>query len=84
MNHKLEGLQLSMKDQASISSLRSVHNPDMICWLHKIGRALNTVCRKCGTGEETIEYVMKSDLEPTTQTLPNVGLPSQGLGAVGL
>ena len=42
VNHKLESLQLSMKDQVSISRLRSGQNSDHKYWLHKIGRALNT------------------------------------------
>ena len=36
VNRKLESLQLSRKDQVSISILRSGHHPDLKYWLHKI------------------------------------------------
>ena len=36
VNHKLESLQLSRKDQVSISRLRSCHHPDLTYWLHKL------------------------------------------------
>ena len=58
VDHMLESLQLSRKDHVSISILRSGLHPDMKYWLHKIGRALDTVCWKCGMGEETVEHVM--------------------------
>ena len=58
VNHKLKSQQLSRKDQVSISRLRSRHHPELKYWLHKIGRALDTVCRKCGMGEETVEHEM--------------------------
>ena len=46
------------KDLVSISRLRSGHHPDLKYWLHKIGRVLDTVCWKCGMGEETVENLM--------------------------
>ena len=55
-NHKLESLKLSRKDQDSISRLRNGHHPDQICWLHNMSMALDTVCRKCGMWEETVEH----------------------------
>ena len=58
VNHKLESLQLSRKEQVSISGLRSGHHPDLKYCLHKICRALDTVCRKCSMVEETVEHVM--------------------------
>ena len=58
VNDKLESLLLSMKDQVSFSRLRSGHHPDLKYWLHNIGRALDTVCRKCGMAEETVEHAM--------------------------
>ena len=42
----------------SISRLKSDHHPDQKYWLHKIGRVLDTVCRKCGMGKETVEHTM--------------------------
>ena len=30
---------------------------DLKYWLHKIGKVLDTVCRKCGIGAETVEQV---------------------------
>ena len=44
VNHTLESLQLSRKDQVSISRLRSCHQRSLNYWLHKTGRALDTVC----------------------------------------
>ena len=38
--------------------LRSGHHPELKYWLHKIGRAVDTICRKCGIGEETAELVV--------------------------
>ena len=58
VSHKLQSQQLSRKDQVSISRLRSGHHPDLKYWLHEIGRALDTVCRKCGMGKETVEHIM--------------------------
>ena len=58
VNCKLENLQLSMKDQVSISRLRSGHHPDLKYWLHMIGKSLDTVCRKYGAVEETVERSM--------------------------
>ena len=57
-SHKMDCLQLSRKDQVSISRLRCGHHLDLKYWLHKIGRALNTVCRKFCMGEETVEHAM--------------------------
>ena len=57
-NQKLENLQLSRKDQASISRMWSGHHPDLKLRRHRIGTALDIVCRKCGMGEETVEHVM--------------------------
>ena len=48
INNKLEGLQLSRKDQVSISRLRSSHHPDLKYWLHKTGWYV----------EETVEHAM--------------------------
>ena len=59
VNHWLESLQLSRKDQVSIIRLRSGHHQDLKYWLHKISRALDTVCRKCCMWEETVEHVME-------------------------
>ena len=39
VNHKLESLQLSRKDQVSISRLRIGHHPDY--WHHMIGLMLS-------------------------------------------
>ena len=58
VNHKLESLQLSRKDQVSINRLRSGHHPKLKYWLHVIGRALDTVCLKCCIGEGTVVHVM--------------------------
>ena len=64
-NHKMENLQMSRQDQFSISRLRSDHHTDLKCWLHKIGRALDTVCRKICMREDTVEHVMGSVLQST-------------------
>ena len=46
VNHKLDSLQLPRKDLVYISRLMSGHHSYLICWLHKIGSALDDVCRK--------------------------------------
>ena len=38
--------------------LISGHHPEFKYWLHNIGRAVDTICRKCGVREETAEHVM--------------------------
>ena len=48
VNHKLDNLLLSRRNQVSISRLRSDHRPDLIYWHYNIGIVLGTVCRKCG------------------------------------
>ena len=58
VNHKLESLQLSRKDQVSMSRLRSGHHADLKYWLHKIGRALDTVSQKCGMREGSVEHAI--------------------------
>ena len=54
VNHKLESRQLSGKDQISVSRQRSSHHSDLKYWLHNFGRALDTVCRKCGMGRRQL------------------------------
>ena len=83
-----EEKMLSRKDQVSISRLRSGHYQDLKYWLHKIGTALNTACRKCGMGEESVEHVMgvfsnPPPCSPTIRTLPDCVQPPQGLSVVG-
>ena len=73
MNHKLESLPLSRKDQVSFCILRSSHQPDKKYWLHNIGRALDTVCQKCGIGKETVEHAMEEC--PQTVHHPATQLP---------
>ena len=82
VNNKLEILLLSRKDHVSISIPRSGHHPDLKYWLNEIGRALDTVCRKCGMGEDTVEHVMREFSRihhPVTQTILNYDHPSQSL-----
>ena len=50
---------VTRKDQVSVIRLKNDHHPDQKYWLHKIGRALDTVCRKCGIGEEIVEHTME-------------------------
>ena len=66
VNHKLESLQLSRKDQVYISRLKSRRSMDLKYWLNKIGRALDTVCRKCGLGRRQLNKQCGSGLESTT------------------
>ena len=58
VNHKFESQQLSINDQVSVSSLSTSHHSELKHWLHKIRREANTVCRKCGMGEGTVEHAM--------------------------
>ena len=48
---RIEELKLSRKEQTTMGLLRSGHNPELKYWLYKIGRAVDTVCWKCGIGE---------------------------------
>ena len=54
---KKEG-QLGRKDQVTLGRLRSGHHPEVKYWLAKINRAVDTICRKCGLGDETAEHVI--------------------------
>ena len=37
---------------------RSGHHPELKYWLAKINRAVDTICRKCGLGDETAEHAI--------------------------
>ena len=63
---------LSRKEQTTVSRLKSGHHPNLKYWLHKIGRAVDRVCRKCDLGEETTEQIVydcprihRPSLQPT-------------------
>ena len=58
---------LSRKDRVSVGRLRSGHHPDLKNPLHKIGRALDTVCQKYGMGRRLLNTQWGSVLGPTTQ-----------------
>ena len=57
VNRKEEG-QLGRRDQVTLGCLRSGHQPELKYWLAKINIAVETICRKCGLGDETAEHVM--------------------------
>ena len=48
----------SRKEQTTIGHLRSGHQPDLKYWLHKIERTVDTICWKCGIGEDTSEHIL--------------------------
>ena len=52
-----EESKLSRKEM-TMGRLKSGHHPELKYWLHKIWRAVDTICRRCGIGEETAEHVM--------------------------
>ena len=54
VNRKKEG-QLGRRDQVTLGRLRSGHRPELKYWLAKINRAVDTICRKGGLGDETAE-----------------------------
>ena len=49
---------LSRKEQMTMGRLRCGHHRELKNWLHKIGRAVDTVSGKCRIGEETAEHVV--------------------------
>ena len=53
-----EESKLSRKEQMTMVRLISGHHQELKYWLHKIGRTVDTVCGKCGIGEETSEHVV--------------------------
>ena len=53
-----EESQLGRRDQVTLGRLRSGHLPKLKYWLAKINRAVDTICRKCGLGDETAERVI--------------------------
>ena len=58
---KLDGREeskLSWKEQTTRDCLRSGQHLKLKYWLYKIGRAVDSICRKCGIGEDTAEHVM--------------------------
>ena len=57
VNRKEED-QLGRRDQVTLGRLRSGHHPELKYWLAKINRAVDTICRKCGLGDETAEHTM--------------------------
>ena len=57
VNRKEEG-QLGRRDQVTLGRLQSGHHPELKYWLAKINRAVDTICRKCGLGDETAEHVI--------------------------
>ena len=57
VNRKKEG-QLGRRDQVTLGRLRSGHHPKLKYWLAKINRAVDTICRKCGLGDETAEHAI--------------------------
>ena len=57
VNRKEEG-QLGRRDQVTLGRLRSGHHPELKYWLAKINRAVDTICRKCGLGDETAEHAI--------------------------
>ena len=57
VNRKEEG-QLERRDQVILGRLRSGHHPELKYWLAKINRAVDTICRKCGLGDETAEHAI--------------------------
>ena len=53
-----EESRLSMNEQMTMGRLISGHHLDLKYCLHKIGRAIDAICRKCGVEEETAEHVV--------------------------
>ena len=53
-----EESQLSRKEQTTMGRLRNGHHPEVKYCLHKIGRAVDTICRKYGIGEVTAEHAV--------------------------
>ena len=66
VNNQEESLQLSRKDQVSISRLSSGHHPYLKFWPDKIGIALDTVCRNSEWGRRLLNTQWESVLESTT------------------
>ena len=46
------------KVQTMMCRLTSGNHPEVKYWLYKVGRAVDTICRKCGIREETAEHVV--------------------------
>ena len=59
-----------------MSRLGSGHHPDLKYWLHKIGRALDIVCWKCGMGRIQLNIQWGSTLESSTLQ-PNYPNPTR-------
>ena len=53
-----EESKLSWKEQTTRDCLRSGQHLKLKYWLYKIVRAVDSICRKCGIGEDTAEHVV--------------------------
>ena len=57
VNRKEEG-QLGRRNQVTLGRFRSGHHLELKYWLAKIKRAVDTIFRKCGLGDESAEHIM--------------------------
>ena len=44
--------------ETTMGHQKSGHHPGLKYWLHKIGHAVDTISRKYGIGEDTVEHVV--------------------------
>ena len=56
--NRREESKLSRKEQTTMGRLSSGHHPELKHLQHKIGRAVDSICRKCGIEEKTAEHVV--------------------------
>ena len=57
VKRKEEG-QLGRRNQVTLRFFRSSHHSELKYWLAKINRAVDTITRKCGLGDETAEQAI--------------------------
>ena len=51
--NRREESKLSRKEQTMTDRLTSGHHSELRYWQHKIGRTVDTICRKCGVGGDS-------------------------------